>query len=1216
MKQLLHTLLHSAGLASPPAAASPPTPGTPRSLQRLTASLLLAAGMIFGATSAEASHFRGASLTWKKLASPANTVEVTVTESWAVSPGNTYSWGDNTGSFSTTIAAGAVQIASGSDATGSFLVTRRVVTHTYPHAGPWTISSTSGNRIGNLINASNGGWTLNSVVDMRNGNQGSPVISSPTVLQMVRGGVNTVPLSFADVDGDNVTFRMATSAESGIASVASAGGKTLSVSSSGVLTWDTSSALVNQLYAVQVIANDNHPGTPVGTSRVFFDLMIQIVDGTLNKPPVASGNSGPFVAAIGVPFTNTITGTDADGGNLTVTHLGLPSGATLTPVSGTTGPQPLAATFSWTPTPAAADSSVGVTIVFTDPGGLQATKSFSISVPSNQPPTANAGPDVTVLDTNANYQPTLVMLDGSASSDPENIPLTYSWTQIGTPAVTLSGATTATPTFLAPTLQNQNPVALTFQLSVSDGKSTRTDDVIVTVAHNNRAPTATASGPAMAPEGTTVTLDGSQSFDPDYDTLTYTWTQTFGPPVGLSSNGTNNPMTSFTLGVGAPHSVAGELLKFTLTVTDGITSSTTTELPVFIQNVNQAPIVSAGDDAVVFDTVGEVEIHSHAQDPDGDMLTYQWVQVAGPTVTIEHDDEDHAHVVIPAVTPEQGSITLTFQLVVSDAIDDNDAAALFATSNPVNITVHHANRAPVADAGANRSAPELSIVTLDGSGSFDPDGDQIRSYTWTQVGGTRVELDTTDAAHPSFTAPDVGFAGETLTFELVVADVPAAGSGSSLTSAPSTVTVNVTYVNRAPIAFANGPSSVDEGSVVELAGGGVDPDGNNFTFSWTQIAGPSVVLSSDTVANPTFTAPQVGPAGATLAFQLIVTDEFNLASQAALAKMMVINVNKPPVADAGLTVSVPEGSAVTLAGLASDPDANDVPTLRFAWTQTSGPAVTLTGAETLTPSFTAPIVTAGGDPLARETLKFNLTVTDSSDEFATDEVEVVVANVDHAPIANANGAMIIGEATAVTLNGSFSSDPDGDALTYAWVQTEGPSVALSDANTATPSFTTPFVSAAGATLKFKLSVQDPFGGQSSDVATVSVVNTNDPPAATAATASLGTLWPPDHRMVPISIAGVVDPNNNATITITGVTQDEPTNGLGDGDTAIDAIINPDGTVLLRSERSGKGDGRVYRVSFTASDLEGSVSGVVKVGVPHSKKSDPLKDSGGVFDSTH
>jgi chitinase len=103
-------------------------------------------------------------------------------------------------------------------------------------------------------------------------------------------------------------------------------------------------------------------------------------------------------------------------------------------------------------------------------------------------------------------------------------------------------------------------------------------------------------------------------------------------------------------------------------------------------------------------------------------------------------------------------------------------------------------------------------------------------------------------------------------------------------------------------------------------------------------------------------------------------------------------------------------------------------------------------------------------------------------------------------------------------------------------------------------------------------------------------------------------------MVSVGITGVTDPNNNATISITGVTQDEPTNGLGDGDTPIDAIINANGTVLLRAERSGNGDGRIYRISFIASDLEGSASGAVTVCVPHSVKK-PAIDNGQIYNST-
>ena len=120
--------------------------------------------------------------------------------------------------------------------------------------------------------------------------------------------------------------------------------------------------------------------------------------------------------------------------------------------------------------------------------------------------------------------------------------------------------------------------------------------------------------------------------------------------------------------------------------------------------------------------------------------------------------------------------------------------------------------------------------------------------------------------------------------------------------------------------------------------------------------------------------------------------------------------------------------------------------------------------------------------------------------------------------------------------------------------------------------------------------------------------------AAAAQPTTAVLWPPNHGFVAVGITGVTDPNNNAIIKITGVTQDEATNGLGDGDTPIDAVIRADGTVLLRAERSGSGDGRVYRVYFTASDLEVSSSGVVLVKVPHSKER-PAIDSGGVFKST-
>lgn len=120
---------------------------------------------------------------------------------------------------------------------------------------------------------------------------------------------------------------------------------------------------------------------------------------------------------------------------------------------------------------------------------------------------------------------------------------------------------------------------------------------------------------------------------------------------------------------------------------------------------------------------------------------------------------------------------------------------------------------------------------------------------------------------------------------------------------------------------------------------------------------------------------------------------------------------------------------------------------------------------------------------------------------------------------------------------------------------------------------------------------------------------NRPPVCAAATAEPSLLWPPNHKLVEVGITGVTDPDGDAvTITVAGVTQDEPTEGLGDGDACPDAQITAEGKVRLRAERSGLGNGRVYVVTFRASDGKGgSCSGLVRVGVPHDQNREPVDD---------
>jgi len=343
-----------------------------------------------------------------------------------------------------------------------------------------------------------------------------------------------------------------------------------------------------------------------------------------------------------------------------------------------------------------------------------------------------------------------------------------------------------------------------------------------------------------------------------------------------------------------------------------------------------------------------------------------------------------------------------------------------------------------------------------------------------------------------------------------------------------------------------------------------------------------------------------------LTFRLVVNDG-ELDSLPAIVNVSVKHVNKPPVAHAGPPQTVKEGSLVTLDGTASyDPDVDPI---TFRWSQQAGPLVPLSDSRAAQPTFTAPTVGVAG-----ATLTFGLVVSDGTAS-SSDSVTITVEHVNHPPVANAGVPVTVDEGRPVTLDGSLSSDPDGDPLTYLWTQVSGPVVQLSGADTATPGFVAPPVGPGGADLVFRLIVDDGVVQSAPSEVTVHVKAINDPPVCTAARASTTTLWPPDHRLVQIQIGGVTDPDRDPLgITIIRVLQDEPVNGLGDGDASPDAVIQG-GSVLLRAERSGTGNGRVYNVYFQATDGHGnSCSGDVPVTVPHSPK-DPAVDDGPRVDST-
>ena len=180
--------------------------------------------------------------------------------------------------------------------------------------------------------------------------------------------------------------------------------------------------------------------------------------------------------------------------------------------------------------------------------------------------------------------------------------------------------------------------------------------------------------------------------------------------------------------------------------------------------------------------------------------------------------------------------------------------------------------------------------------------------------------------------------------------------------------------------------------------------------------------------------------------------------------------NRAPIASAVAPQSVDEFAAVTLDGSASsDPDAGT--TLTYAWTQTAGTMVTIANATMEQAGFDAPDVLAANTP---ETLTFQLSVSDGS-LTNTDTVDITVNDVglgaNSPPTSNAGGDQVVAELSNVDLDGSASFDADGDMLTYAWLQTAGTNVALSDPTIAQPSFTSPDVTTPEV-LTFQLTVDD------------------------------------------------------------------------------------------------------------------------------------------------
>ena len=633
-------------------------------------------------------------------------------------------------------------------------------------------------------------------------------------------------------------------------------------------------------------------------------------------------------------------------------------------------------------------------------------------------PTANAGSNLTAIPGE------LVRLDGKDSVNPrgEWWQLRYEWRQEQGQSVILRDGGKGQSIFVMPDVAAG--VVLVFKLTVTtpEGESD-SDTMNVTAAANTAYPRLKAdAGPDLqfAP-GETVTLGSPpRSINPHghWSDLAYFWTQLSGPPVSLSNAAVAAP--SFT----APEDDA--TLAFHLRVTDAggrqdgdsVTVTVGSGTPSGQARAVAPCVVDLGElaEATELDAAwnaaecyaAECYAHHRLVSP---AHYFQFTLSQETVVNISLQSEQPAVMFVSKGTPQNGwgsppawlehrlevrrnsgkllheeatqaSLTLGAGEYTVEAVSDSgpEGGAFNLT-----IAAEVPNAPPVIAAAADLgSAFPGETVQLIGLADDDQDAPVDLTYLWEQVSGAAAAtLENANTAAAAFTAPPVE-TDTNLTFRLTVTD-----SGGLTASAEVTVTV------LRPLTACAGPDlTAAPGETVALQGTcSHNPYGDWWALahSWSQLSGPTVTLSDSSRGDPSFTLPADASDGATLEFELTVTDKEGESD----SDTMTVTVagaepaNTPPTAaiDAAQVLRAVAGETVALQGGGDAETAAE--SLTFAWSQAGGtPTVSIASASasasasTATASFTAPEETG---------LTFRLTVTDEGGLSSDAEIAIAVS---------------------------------------------------------------------------------------------------------------------------------------------------------------------------------------------------------------------------------